>query len=159
VAILEDGAATDPAAGDLWIATGRGLSKLDRDRKTFHIYGTTDGLPVTEYNRGRYRTRSGELLMSSRHGLLAFDPAAVRDDAYVPPIVFTNFLLANKPVAIGVTSPLSQAIDHTDRVELTYADRVLSFEFAALSYRAPRQNRYRYKLEGFDGAWTEVGST
>ena len=36
---------------------------------------------------------------------------------------------------------------------------MISFEFAALSYRAPRQNRYRYKLEGFDDAWTEVGST
>jgi signal transduction histidine kinase/streptogramin lyase len=159
VAILEEGDASDPAAGNLWIATGRGLSKLDRDRKTFHTYDTTDGLPLTEYNRGRSTTRSGELLLSSQHGLIAFDPAAVRDDAYVPPVVFTNVLLANKPVAIGATSPLHQAIDATDRLELTYADRVIAFEFAALSYRAPRQHRYRYKLEGFDTDWTEVGST
>jgi signal transduction histidine kinase/ligand-binding sensor domain-containing protein len=159
VSILEDGDAGDPAAGNLWIATGRGLSKLDRDRKTFQTYDTTDGLPLTEYNRGRYKTRSGELLMSSRHGLIAFDPAAVRDDAYIPPVVFTNFLLANKPVAIGATSPLRQAIDQADTIELTYADRVISFAFAALSYRAPRQSRYRYKLEGFDDDWIEVGST
>ena len=53
VSILEDGDAADPAAGNLWIATGRGLSKLDRDRKTFQTYDTTDGLPLTEYNRGR----------------------------------------------------------------------------------------------------------
>ena len=159
VSILEEGTAADPAAGNLWIATGRGLSKLDRDRKTFQTYDTTDGLPLTEYNRGRYRTRSGELLLSSTHGLLVFDPAPVRDDAYVPPVVFTNFLLANKPVAIGATSPLRQAINQTDTLTLTYADRVLSFEFAALSYRAPRQSRYRYTLEGFDDAWTEVSST
>ena len=104
------------------------------------------------------RTHSGELLLS-RHGLIAFDPAAVQDDAYVPPVVFTNFLLANKPVAIGATSPLRQAIDQADTIELTYADRVISFEFAALNYRAPRQSRYRYKLEGFDNDWTEAGST
>jgi signal transduction histidine kinase/sugar lactone lactonase YvrE len=159
VSILEDGDAADPAAGNLWIATGRGLSKLDRDRKTFHTYDTTDGLPLTEYNRGRHRTRSGELLMSSMHGLIAFDPAAVRDDADIPPVVFTNFLLANKQVVIGETSPLRQTIDQADTIELTYADRVISFEFAALSYRAPRQSRYRYKLEGFDNDWTEVGST
>jgi two-component system sensor histidine kinase ChiS len=159
VSILEDGDAGDPAVGNLWIATGRGLAKLDRNRTTFQTYDTTDGLPLTEYNRGRYKTRSGELLMSSIHGLIAFDPAAVRDDAYVPPVVFTNFLLANKPVAIGGTSPLRQAIDQTDTIELTYADRVISFEFAALSYRAPRQSRYRYMLEGFDDDWIEVGST
>src|SRR5262249_58418944 len=57
------------------------------------------------------------------------------------------------------TSPLRQAIDQTDTITLTYADRVMSFEFAALSYRAPRQSRYRYMLEGFDDGWTEVGST
>jgi signal transduction histidine kinase/ligand-binding sensor domain-containing protein len=159
MAILEDGDASGPAAGNLWIATGRGLSKLDRDRTTFQTYDTTDGLPQPAYNRGRYRTRSGELLMSSTHGLLAFDPTAVWDDAYVPPVVFTNFLLANKPVAIGATSPLRQAVDQTDTIALTYADRVISFEFAALNYRAPRQSRYRYKLEGFDDDWTEVGST
>ena len=49
VSILEDGDAADPAAGNLWIATGRGLAKLDRDRTTFYTYGTTDGLPLTEY--------------------------------------------------------------------------------------------------------------
>jgi signal transduction histidine kinase len=92
------------------------------------------------------------------HGLIAFDPAAVRDDADVP-VVFTNFLLANTPVAIGATSPLRQTIDQANTIELTYADRVLSFEFAALSYRAPQRIRYRYTLEGFDDAWTEVDST
>jgi streptogramin lyase len=101
VSILEDGDAGETAAGNLWIATGRGLSKLDRDRTTFNTYDTTDGLPLTEYNRGRYRTRSGELLMSRSHGLIAFDPAAVRDDVYVTPVVFTNFLLARRPVTIS----------------------------------------------------------
>ena len=57
------------AAGNLWIATGRGLSRLDRDRKTFHTYGTADGLPPTEYNRGHYTTHSGELLLASKHGV------------------------------------------------------------------------------------------
>jgi ligand-binding sensor domain-containing protein/signal transduction histidine kinase len=159
ISILEDGDDRDLDAGNLWIATGRGLSKLDRDRRTFHSYDTTDGWPLTEYNRGCYRARDGELLMSSIDGLIAFDPAAVREDASVPRVVFTNFLLANKPVPIGPDSPLRQAINHTDTVTLTHSDRVISFEFAAPSYRAPRQSRYRYKLEPFDPDWIEVGST
>ena len=159
VSILEDGGADDPAAGNLWIATGRGLSRLDRDRKTFRTYDTAHGLPLTAFNRGAHTTRHGELLVSSVHGLIAFDPAALVDDQDVPSIVFTNFLLANKPVAIGESSPLHQTIDQTDSIALTYADRMISFEFAALNYRAPRQTRYRYRLEGFDKDWIEVGST
>jgi hypothetical protein len=85
--------------------------KLDRDHTTFHTYDTTDGLLQPAYNHGCYKSRGGELLMSSRHGLIAFNPSPGRADTYVPPVVFTNFLLANKPVAIGEPSPLRQVID------------------------------------------------
>jgi ligand-binding sensor domain-containing protein/signal transduction histidine kinase len=159
VSILEDGDASDPHAGNLWIATGRGLSKLERDRKTFRTYGTMHGLPVTEYNSNGQTTRRGELLMASSHGLIVFDPDAVRDREDTSPMVFTNFLLANNPVPIGDDSPLHQAIDHTASVTLGYDDRVISLEFAALNYRTPRQSRYRYMLEGFDDGWITVGST
>jgi len=159
VSILEDGDADDPAAGNLWIATGNGLSKLDRDRTTFRSYGVSDGLPLTEFHRDNHKTRGGELLIGSTDGVIAFDPADLTDDPYIPPIVFTDFLLANEPVKIGGDSPLQQAIDLTDVIELTYADQRISIEFAALSYGAPSQNRYRYRLEGFEEDWIEVDST
>ena len=47
ISILEDGSADDATAGNLWIATGRGLSKLERDRRSYRTYGTTHGLPLT----------------------------------------------------------------------------------------------------------------
>ena len=53
---------------------------------------------------------------------------------------------------------LRQAIDETAALVLSYRDRVISFEFAALNYSLPQKNRYRYMLEGFDREWTEVGS-
>jgi ligand-binding sensor domain-containing protein/signal transduction histidine kinase len=158
VSILEDGLSGE-AAGNLWMATGHGLSRLDRDRKIFATYDTTHGLPPTEYSHGGHTTRRGELLVGSSDGLIVFDPAAVVSDENVPPVIFTNFLLANKPVPIGDRSPLQQAIDQTSSITLTYADRVISFEFAALNYRGPRQTRYRYRLEGFDDEWIEAGST
>jgi PAS domain S-box-containing protein len=33
-----------------------------------------------------------------------------------------------------------------------------TIEFASLSYIAPQSNRYRYKLEGFEKSWNEVGA-
>ena len=53
---------------------------------------------------------------------------------------------------------LRRAIDETDALELSYEDRVISFEFAALDFTLATKNRYRYMLEGFDNEWTEVGS-
>jgi PAS domain S-box-containing protein len=159
VSILEDGDADDPAAGNLWIATGKGLSKFDRDRKTFRSYGVSDGLPLAEFHRDNHKTQSGELLIGSTNGVIAFDPADLMDDTYIPPVVFTDFLLAYEPVKIGSDSPLQQTIDLTDMIELTYADQTISIEFAALSYTAPSQNRYRYRLDSFEEDWIEVDST
>ena len=160
VGIVEEGNADSPTAGNLWIVTGKGLSKLDRDRKTFRTYSISDGLPLTEFNRGVLQLRnSDEVLLTSNDGMIAFAPDTLRDDGYVPPVVFTGFSLANKPVQIGADSPLQQAIDLTDEIKLSHTDDVISFEFAALSYHAPNQNRYRYRLEGFEEEWVEVDSS
>ncbi len=158
--IVEEGDAGDTAPGNLWIVRSRTLAKLNRDSQAIQIYDSGNGLPQVRFSRASFVSAQGELLIGSQSsGLLAFDPASLQTDPNPPPLVFTDFQLANKPVTIGDNSILKQAIDQTDTIELTYADRVISLEFAALSYRAPRQNRYRYKLEGFDQDWTEVDAT
>lgn len=73
--------------------------------------------------------------------------------------MLTRFQLANKPVPIGGDSVLQKSILDTDHLLLSYLDRVFSFEFAALNYRAAKENRYKYRMEGFEEAWNEVGST
>ena len=88
----------------------------------------------------------------------AFVPENVRDDAYVPPVVITNFTIFNRPVPIGSESVLKKAIPYVESLTLPYADNVFSFEFAALSYANSHKNRYRYRLEGFDPGWNEVDS-
>ena len=72
--------------------------------------------------------------------------------------VITNFKIFNKPVPIGAESVLKKAIPYVDSLTLSYRHNVFSFEFAALSYANSHKNRYRYKLEGFDPGWNEVGS-
>jgi PAS domain S-box-containing protein len=74
-------------------------------------------------------------------------------------VFLTDFQILNKHVAIGGDSPLSQAIWASEHIHLGPDDSKFSLAFTALSYAAPEKNRYRYKLEGFDEEWTEVGST
>ena len=59
---------------------------------------------------------------------------------------------------IGVDSVLKTSLAETQDLTLSSDIRVITFEFAALNYVSPEKNRYRYKLEGFDDDWTEVGS-
>jgi ligand-binding sensor domain-containing protein/signal transduction histidine kinase len=145
-------------SGRLWLSTQKGLSRFDPTLETFRNYDVTDGLQSDEFSDGCYRGRNGEIFFGGSNGFNAFVPEQVRDNPYVPPVVITNFRIFNKAVPIG-GEVLKKAIPYVDSLSLSYRDSVFSFEFAALSYANSHKNRYRYRLEGFDPGWNEVGST
>jgi ligand-binding sensor domain-containing protein/serine phosphatase RsbU (regulator of sigma subunit) len=155
--ILEDG------AGDLWLSTNSGLGRYTPATGAVRSYTVADGLQSNEFNGGSYyRNARGEMFFGGVNGFNIFDPAAIRDDAFKPPIVFTDFRLLDEAVAIGRMADgrtlLSRSITDTDRIELLHRDRVLSFQFAALDFASSERNRYAYKLEGLDERWSEAGT-
>ena len=77
---------------------------------------------------------------------------------YVLPMVLTDFRLFDRPVTVGTGSPLSKSVGYTNATSLSHDQNVFSLEFAALSYFNSATNRYRYKLDGLDHQWHEVGS-
>ena len=89
----------------------------------------------------------------------AFYPEALRANDSVPPVVLTDFKLANQSVELSENSHLQEVIGATDELTLPYEDKVFSFEFAALNYVSPEKNHFAYKMEGFDDDWTYVDSS
>ena len=150
--IAEDG------VGRLWLSTQKGISRFDLQTETFRNYDASDGLQSNEFSTGCYQARDGEIFFGGSNGFNAFSPNNVQDNSYVPPIVITSFKIFNKPVPIAAKSVLRKAIPYVDSLTLSYRESVFSFEFAALSYANSHKNRYRYKLEGFEPEWNEVGS-
>ena len=159
--ILEEDASSGGKGGNLWLSTSNGLSRFDPQTKTFRNYDVSDGLQGDTFMsyKAYVKTSSGKMFFGGTNGLTAFYPDQIRDNPHPPQVVITDFQLANKPVAIGPDSVLKRSILETDRLALSYQDRVFSFEFAAMNYRAPVKNRYKYKLEGFDDDWNEVDSS
>jgi signal transduction histidine kinase len=83
---------------------------------------------------------------------------AVVANAFVPPIVLTDFRLFGRPVTLSPGAPLKKAINYTDTITLSHTQNYFSIGFSALSYFNAATNRYRYMLEGLDQEWNEVGS-
>ena len=130
-----------------------------RGATTLASYGAADGVPREVFRQSSgFVTDDGIVMIGSNNGLVAFDPTLVEAQTDPSPVVFTDFQLANKSAAIGNGSPLATDINDTQSITLDYTDRVISFKFAVLDYRAPEASRYRYILEGFDTDWTEVDS-
>jgi len=150
--IREDG------VGRLWLSTQKGVSRFDSHKETFRNYDVSDGLQSNEFSDGCYQGRDGKIFFGGSNGFNAFLPENVRDNPFVPPVVITGFKIFNKTVPIGAQSVLKKAIPYVDALTLSYRDNIFSFEFAALSYANSQKNRYRYKLEGLEPGWNEVGS-
>jgi diguanylate cyclase (GGDEF)-like protein len=53
---------------------------------------------------------------------------------------------------------LGRTHDSVAAIQLGYRDDVITFRFAALDFTAPHENRYTYKLEGFDKDWVQAGN-
>ncbi len=146
--------------GMLWLGTLDGLSRFDPEHGTFRNYAVADGLPGKKFFNGAAgKTSDGRLFFGTTEGLVTFDPAAMLDNPHVPPVVLTGFELFNKPVSIGgEQSPLPKAINVAQEITLAYSQSVFTFKFAALNYSAPEENRYAYKMEGFDDDWLYTGA-
>jgi PAS domain S-box-containing protein len=145
-------------AGNIWLGTLNGLSRFDPESGNVHNYDTSDGLQGAIFEPGACaRNASGQLFFGGANGLNVFDPEMMTDNPYVPPVYLTEIRLANEPLPVG-DPRLPRSPWDIDTLTLKPEDTIISFEFAALSYIAPEQNRYRYMLEGYESQWNEVAS-
>jgi signal transduction histidine kinase/ligand-binding sensor domain-containing protein/DNA-binding NarL/FixJ family response regulator len=152
-AILED------RLGNLWLSTNKGVSRFDPRTETFQNYTIDDGLQGNEFNQNAFfQSESSEMFFGGINGLNAFYPENIINNPYVPPVLLTDFQLFNKSVTPAEDSILQKPIWATEHISLRYDQYVFSFEFTALSYAAPEDNRYRYKLEGLENNWNEVAA-
>jgi len=165
---------------NLWFATNNGLSKMKtmqdtafpkRNQSTKFInYFTLDGIAsnsIGSYtdNHVTYlcgaKLRSGEILLGSDNGITTYNPTVFYKNVLFPTVLFTDFKISNRSVPIGNYGNrviLTQNIFVTDSIELSYRDKVFSFEFILLDYSDPNKNQYEYLLEGFDDEWIFLGN-
>jgi signal transduction histidine kinase/ligand-binding sensor domain-containing protein/HPt (histidine-containing phosphotransfer) domain-containing protein len=155
--ILED------AKGTLWLSTNKGISHFDPKKETFKSYDVYDGLQGNEFNGGAYyKSKAGELFFGGINGISHFYPENIEDDITLTNVGLTDFLINNKSVAINTSAvdnsnkdifDLEQAINQLDSLTLTHLEKLITFEFSALHFAEPINNKYAYMLEGFDENW------
>ncbi|MDJ0711598.1 MAG: two-component regulator propeller domain-containing protein [Woeseiaceae bacterium] len=139
-------------SGRVWVSTNYGISRYNPKTGEIKNLHRTDGLQSEEFNFGaHYRSDSGELFFGGHNGFNSFKPDDIRASAVAPLVALTGFFRG------GDSSRSDLPLDDTDSVELSWKDDRVTFEFAAMDFAAPEQNRYMYKLEGFDKEWIDLG--
>jgi signal transduction histidine kinase/CheY-like chemotaxis protein/ligand-binding sensor domain-containing protein/AraC-like DNA-binding protein len=152
--ILDDG------LGRFWMSSNRGISWVTRadllafaDGRARRIrsvaYTERDGLRNREGNGGfqpaGMRGRDGRLWFPTQEGVVSIDPTGVPREPAPPPVVVEQVTTTRRALGAG-GGPL--ALDATERD--------LQFAFTALTFREPRNVRFRYRLEPYDTSWVDA---
>ena len=145
--------------GNLWLSTNNGLSKFNPEKEIFKNYYYKDGLQGNEFNQNSFAKdrKTGNLLFGGPNGFNVFNPDSLKDNIYSPPIEFTGYMRYNTDDEEGKPI-IEKGISKRDSILLTYKDNIITLEFAALSYYNNLENQYKYKLEGFNENWIQLGN-
>ncbi|MEK6337568.1 MAG: two-component regulator propeller domain-containing protein, partial [Acidobacteriota bacterium] len=162
--ILEDN------RGWLWMNSNQGIYRIRRqelndfaDGKMISLssiaYNKQDGMLSTEGNGGRQpagiKARDGKLWFPTAQGIAVVDPEAVMTDLLPPSVLIEEMVVDRNPVA---DEKIQSAIQNQSEIVLAPNQRNLEINYTGISFINSGQVKFKYKLEGLDRDWNDVGT-
>ena len=134
---------------ELWVSSNRGLYQLELVTNNVVRYDQGSGLKASDFLQGaQLRGKDGRLYFGSNQGLIVVSPHELGKNSSYPEVHLTAH---SRDEFLAKT--YSSEIDSVQLANLTNTDPFINFDFAALDYISPDNNRYRYILHGFDSDW------
>jgi signal transduction histidine kinase/ligand-binding sensor domain-containing protein len=135
------------------------------------LYGRSEGLPSLQPTRDSMptamRSRDGRVWMAMRTGLAIINTENIYENPDLPPVLVERVVVDGEPVAVyDSKSPLrdpdlrnlEDLHQAHPRLQLKANYRKLEIDFTALSFLAPENVNFRYRLENFEDEWNEAGT-
>lgn len=143
---------------NLWVSCADAIYRISANREKLHRYGPESGVhPNTFLLAVNYRAKDGKLFLGDQGGYYTFYPDSLNNQWMAPALTITSFQLGGKTILPGKNGPLQMPIFQAGDIGLKYNQNSFSFEFSAVDYASQGDISYRYKMEGFDSAWHDIG--
>ncbi|MFP4096089.1 MAG: two-component regulator propeller domain-containing protein [Cyclobacteriaceae bacterium] len=142
----------------VWLSSNKGLCRIVYEQHEQNItlksiipYTIADGLQSNEFNTGAfYKSGEGILYFGGISGLNYFDPARIIHNQKAAPVVLTSAMIGNKPLKEDTL------ITYKKRLNLSYEQNSVSFNYTALDFVSPEKLQFQYLLEGYDEDWVDA---
>ena len=138
--------------GQLWMSSDYGIIRYNILTKQFRTLTPYDGAQGYEYNSFcNFSTPNGDMIYAGQNGVNYFNISEVIDNAVAPDVIIQKITKKNTVIPI-------ESDNYQETVVVDYDENVLSIDFVAFNYKNTLQNKYKYKMEGYDNEWRESGT-
>ncbi len=139
-----------------WIGTNKGVIRFDyrkyrqandtiEKQAAFKLITQNQGLVANETNAGAaYKDRQGVLWFGTVNGLTRYDPAGHKRITEPPTVHIENILVSG------------QSVKNSRNLRIESDERNITFEFVGISFRAPEQVTYQYRLRNSGEDWQQT---
>lgn len=139
-------------AGNIWISTNKGLSRLNSESGVVRSYFASDGLQDNEYSDGasHFGRLTKSIYFGGVNGFDSFDPSVIEDSRFFHPLEITDFELTN----IGDNAKKHPVISAV--MTMRYNQNFFKISFTTLNFHNKSKCVYEYKLDKFDKDFVRV---
>jgi len=139
---------------NLWMSTNKGIAKFNPFKETFKNFDYKDGLQGNEFNgNAGLLLSSQKMVFGGIKGMNVFYPSKIKPRKQLPVTIINKVKLFNKLLS---KYNINSNWRLTKKLNLTYKQNTLSFDFVYLDYNSPEKNKYKYILEGLDNEPTKT---
>lgn len=151
------------SSGEMWISSSESILKFNPENDEMRSYKVVSSLDNNYFNIGSSTlSPQGQMFFGGSKGVISFHPQDIIYNFYQPPVLLTGLDILNEKIEIGDKVNkrvlLDRALFATDTLIITYKEKIITLEFAALNFLLPQNNNYAYKLLGFDNEWQYIGN-
>ena len=144
--------------GRIWVGLSRGASLVDPRSGEVVNYSSSNGLGGNEfYSRSSCVLPDGTVVLGGQHGLTTCHPVPLSDSTRQYPVVFEAVRVNNEAVYPQDEGVIDDLPWNAPEIRLRYNQNNLAISFALLDYHPYVRPSFRFKLEGHDENWTQVG--
>lgn len=151
----------DDGLGYYWMSCNRGIyrvSKLELNRcadgKIHEVacsyYNNEDGMCSPECNGGfqpsACKTGDGKIWFPTIRGVAVCDPGKAVINRKPPPVIIEKIVVDNRPLELNQKLVIAPGVGNFE------------FHYTGLSFVKPERMRFRFKMEGLDAHWKDVGA-
>ena len=157
---------TEDKNNNMWVTTRNGVSRVvvqrNHENGTFNYglynYSTADGLQNNEFNQGAILTKKdGNVLMGGLYGVNWILRHNKGDHEALPKVMLTQLFIDDTEVMVGHEYDgqvvLPQALNESNRIELTNAQSTFTIKFAAGNYNQSERLQFMFWMEGLNDNW------